>query len=104
MKMGDTCSPWRYGAGACGTPWKPELRRPTNHHYAPAPLASWRSPRKRLPSRRRASGARRDDRSTAMTAANALLLHSGVDNNFTRRLKTVVPLIFAKLALDLLPG
>src|SRR5262249_42728123 len=37
-------------------------------------------------------------------AANALLLHSNADNNFTRRLKTVVPLIFAKLVLDLLPG
>ena len=37
--------------------------------------------------------------------ANTLLfLHSTDDDNFTRRLKTLVSLIFAKLAFNLLPG
>ena len=33
-----------------------------------------------------------------------LFLHSSDDENFTRRLETAVSLIFAKLALNLLPG
>ena len=36
--------------------------------------------------------------------ANTLFLHSSDDDNFTRRLETVMSLIFAKLALNLLPG
>ena len=38
------------------------------------------------------------------TSANILFLHSSDDDNFARRLKTVVPLIFPKLPLNLLPG
>jgi hypothetical protein len=33
-----------------------------------------------------------------------LFLHSSDDDNFTRRLETVVSLVFTKLALNLLPG
>ena len=36
--------------------------------------------------------------------ANSLFLHGSDDDNFTRRLETVMSLIFAKLALNLLPG
>ena len=35
--------------------------------------------------------------------ANTLFLHSSDDDEFTRRLKTIASLIFAKLALNLLP-